>query len=555
MRTLAAAVGRALADSGVRHAFGVVGNGNIYAVEALVANGVEYVAARHEGGAITMADAYHRATGEVAVCTTTYGPGLTNVATGLAEAAKHRSGVLVLCGDRPEGTPPRPTDIDQSAFVETLGAHAVRVTDASQGRAAAVAALELARAGHAVVLCLPDDLLLAAVPEDGAVVSVPAAEPAGAGDVDALVALLAQARKPLLLGGLGAWRSGAGPAIAELAERVSGLLATSVMGDGLFAGNPWSVGICGGFATPRAAELIREADLVVAFGASLNHFTLHGGELPHPDATLVRVDLAGARPSPRVDIDITGDAAATAAALLERLRPSPSRWREEVSLAGTAWADIPHDEQGTDDRIDPRTLVKALGELLPAERTLVTDGGHFVGWPIMYWPVPDPAALVFTGASFMSIGLGLAGGVGAAAARPDRTAVIAVGDGGALMGLPELETLVRTAESALVVVFDDAAYGWEVHVYGDQTNVLDTIAFGDTDFAGVARALGARAATVRTVDDLAAVRAWRDSGARGTLVLDCKVVPQVVAGYLADLRARLRAGAATRPAPGLPRAA
>ncbi|QLH25377.1 thiamine pyrophosphate-binding protein [Streptomyces sp. Rer75] len=88
MTTLAASVGLLLATSGVRHAFGVVGNGNIVPVAGLTAGGVDYIAARHEGGAVAMADAYYRTCGEVAVCTTTYGPGFTNLATGLADAVK-----------------------------------------------------------------------------------------------------------------------------------------------------------------------------------------------------------------------------------------------------------------------------------------------------------------------------------------------------------------------------------------------------------------------------------------------------------------------------------
>ncbi|MDQ2814710.1 MAG: thiamine pyrophosphate-binding protein, partial [Actinomycetota bacterium] len=126
MAKLATTVGQALAAEGVRVAFGVVGNGNFLAVAGLMAGGARYVAARHEGGAIAMADAYYRVTGDVAVCTTTYGPGLTNTATGLAEAVKHRSGVLLLCGDQPTGGP-RPIDIDQGAFAAALGAATVRV--------------------------------------------------------------------------------------------------------------------------------------------------------------------------------------------------------------------------------------------------------------------------------------------------------------------------------------------------------------------------------------------------------------------------------------------
>ena len=115
MTKLATTVGEILADQGVSTAFGVVGNGNFLAVAGLMTGGVRYVAARHEGGAIAMADSYYRATGDVAVCTTTYGPGLTNAATGLAEAVKHRSGVLLLCGDQP-ASGSRPIDIDQGSF-------------------------------------------------------------------------------------------------------------------------------------------------------------------------------------------------------------------------------------------------------------------------------------------------------------------------------------------------------------------------------------------------------------------------------------------------------
>ena len=541
MTTLATAVGQALADGGIRHAFGVVGGGNIMAVAGLTARGVRYVAARHEGGAMAMADAYHRATGEVAVCTTSHGAGVTNIATGLAEAAKHGSGVLVLCGDAPvEGL--RPNDIDQTAFAAVLGARVVRVTDPATARAATAEALQLARTGRCpVLLCLPNDLMGAEVPGDAAVPAVrPAARPEPVpAEVEAVLDALAGARRPLLLAGLGAWRSGAGKSIVDLGDRLGALLATTVMADGLFAGNPWALGICGGFSSPRAAGLIAAADAVVVFGASLDTFTLHGGRMLGPDAKVIQVDLAAPTVA-RVDLGVAGDASAVASALLDGVnaRELPAgTWRPEVAgeIGQVGWEHEAYRDAGTADRIDPRTLTSALAGLLPEERTVVTDGGHFIAWPAMYWPVPDPSGLVFMGAAFQTIGLGFAGAVGAAVGRTDRTTVVALGDGGALMGLPELETLVRTTDSALVVIYDDAAYGFEVHMYGPHGADVSTATFVDTDFAGLARSLGATAVTVRTVDDLAAVGAWRAAGSAGTLVLDCKVVPDVIAGYLADL--------------------
>jgi acetolactate synthase-1/2/3 large subunit len=560
MAKLATTVGRALADEGVRAVFGVVGNGNFLAVAGLMAGGARYVAARHEGGAIAMADAYYRATGEVAVCTTTYGPGLTNTATGLAEAVKHRSGVLLLTGDQPT-TGPRPIDIDQAAFAAALGAATVSVTDPATARGAVARALGLVRHDRRpVVLSLPADLLGADVPDEpgepAAAVTAGTAGTAGSGprptpeacEVTAAIEVLARARHPLLLAGLGAYRSGAAQPIAALADQVGALVTTTVMADGLYRDSPWSLGICGGFASPRAARMMGEADVVVAFGTSLSDFTLHGGMLLDPGATLVQVD-PNAPTAARVDRCVRGDAAQVAGLLADGLAArglGPSSWRDEVAgeirLAG--WEHEPYDNASTASRIDPRSLALALARLLPEERTLVLDGGHFVGWPAMYWPAADPSALVFTGAAFQTIGLGFAGAVGAAVGRTDRTTVVALGDGGALMGLPELETLIRVCDSALVVIFNDAAYGAEVHMYRPLVTDTSPASFGDTDFAAVARSLGARANTVRTLADLAGLRAWRESGCHGTYVLDCKVVPDVVAKYLAELGGHIRAGGA-----------
>ncbi|MBM7774539.1 thiamine pyrophosphate-dependent acetolactate synthase large subunit-like protein [Actinokineospora baliensis] len=540
MSTLAAAVAATLAEHGIRHAFGVVGGGNIMTVAGLTAAGVHYVAARHEGGAVAMADAYHRATGEVAVCTTSHGPGVTNIATGLAEAVKHRSGLLVVCGDAPTDRMRR-IDVDQTMLARSLGAEVVRLDTPETARADTARALRIARERHCpVVLCLPGDLLTAEIPD---VVQtdldqrVPVA-PAELVGLDAALRALAGARRPLLLAGLGAWRSGAAKPIADLGDRVGALLATTAMATGLFDGTDWSVGICGGFSSPAAADLIRQADVVVAFGASLDLFTLHGGRLISPHATVIQVDPAGST-ADRVDLPVTGDASTAASALLDgldNLGAPASTWRDEVGdLSRVGWAHHEFEDRGSTERIDPRTLTRALADLLPEDRTLVLDGGHFITWPMMYWPVTDPSALVFIGSAFQVIGLGFAGAVGAACGRADRTTVVALGDGGALMGISELETLIRTAHSAIVVVYDDAAYGFEAHLYGPKGADLTTAVFDQTDFAGVARALGAQAETVRTVADLAALRTWLDDGAVGTIVLDCKVNPDVIAGFLTDM--------------------
>lgn len=545
MATFAEAIAQTLAGCGIGHAFGLVGGGNVLAAAALTRAGVHYTAARHEGGAMVMADSYFRATGRVAVCTTTHGPGLANTATALAEAAKNRSAVVLLCGDAPVAGP-RPHDIDQSALATSLGVPAVRLTDPDTAVEQTVQAVDRARTDQCpVALFLPSDLATHPLRTPAPVKLAAATQPPGARpeEVDGVLELLAGARRPLILGGLGAWRSGAAKILSDLGDRLGALLATTVMAHGMFDANPGALGLCGGFASPPAAALIGEADMVLAFGSSLGDFTLHGGRILDPAAHVVQITLEGDR-APRADIPVCGDAAVVAAQLLDALDRRGivrSSWRARAAASGAlehaagGWAAVPHTDASGGGRIDPRTLTRELARLLPAERTVVLDGGHFIAWPAMYWTVPDPAGLVFTGAAFQSIGLGLAGAVGAAVGRPDRTTVAAVGDGGALMGLPELETLVRSGHSALVVVYDDASYGFEEHMYLPRGADPATLRFEDTNFAGVALALGARAVTVRCNGDLRTVREWTRHGAEGTLLLDCKVSRSVVAPFLSDL--------------------
>jgi thiamine pyrophosphate-dependent acetolactate synthase large subunit-like protein len=150
----------------------------------------------------------------------------------------------------------------------------------------------------------------------------------------------------------------------------------------------------------------------------------------------------------------------------------------------------------------------------------------------MYLRVPDAAGFVFPQA-FQCVGLGLGNAIGAAVARPDRLTVAALGDGGALMALSEFETLGRLGLPMLVVVYNDAAYGAEVHHFRALGQPVDLAQFPDTDFAAIARAAGCGGLTVRSVDELGAVRDWlaeRD----GPLVVDAKVDPNICAEWLEE---------------------
>src|SRR3954466_6983444 len=156
---VAEAVGRAVAAAGVRAVFGVMGSGNLAFTNALRDAGATFWAARHEGGAICMADGYARVSGEVAACSVHQGPGLTNTITGLTEAAKSRTPVLVLAADTPAAAVRSNFRLDQAGVVEAVGAVAERVHGPETAMADVARAVRRARVERrAVVLMLPLDV-------------------------------------------------------------------------------------------------------------------------------------------------------------------------------------------------------------------------------------------------------------------------------------------------------------------------------------------------------------------------------------------------------------
>src|SRR3954453_1698481 len=346
--TTAEVVGRTLAALGVRDAFGVLGSGNFIATQALHAAGAAFHHARHENGAICMADGYARVSGRVGVCRVHQGPGFTNAMTGLPEAAKSRTPLLLLAGEAPAAALRSNFRLDQAALATTVGAAAERVhsgASAADDTARAFRRAQVER--RPVLLSMPLDVQAQpATPRQPVAVALPSPPAPSPAAVAQIAELIAAARRPLIIAGRGAVLSGAGEALEALGDAIGAVLATSAMGHGLFAGSPWAVGISGGFASPVAARLVREADLVLAFGASLTRWTTKDGALIAPGAKVVQVDVDAAslgahRP---VDAAVVGDAAKTAETLLAAgvhnpgFRDTPGLERE---IAACSWRDAP----------------------------------------------------------------------------------------------------------------------------------------------------------------------------------------------------------------------
>ena len=579
MTTLAQALATALARH-ADHAFCLMGNGNAHLIDALARLGMPLSEVRHEAATVASADAYTRVSGRLTIATATYGAGFTNTLTALAEAAQARTPLLLVVGDAPT-TGLRPWDIDQEMAAAAVGVRSYTVEPDDVDEIVDRAAEAALRRRRPVVLAIPYDLVTAEVApveppaaqgidlddpstvRDLVAATMPSAaaaravtrreRPVTAATPTALTAAvhaLAGAERPVVLAGRGAWLSGAGPQLGAIAERLGALTASTALGRGIFPDARYDLGLTGGFGQEAAMQQIAEADVVLVVGASLNQFTMRFGELFGEGATVVRVDLDQVAP-PKTARGVEhqllrGDAREVLSVLLEELeaaKPVAGDWRERVAglEPGGALRELDRGAQRADGlcvdgRLDPRAVASRLAELLPEDRHVTSDGGHFIGWANMFWPVASPERMIMVGTAYQTIGLGFATVAGVAAAAPDSTVVVTTGDGGGLMALADLETAVRTARSCVIVVWNDGAYGAEVHLYGTMGLDEAPMMIPDVDFAGLASALGATGVRVDRLADLDALVEWRKAGAQGAILLDCRISRSVVAPYQREIQ-------------------
>jgi thiamine pyrophosphate-dependent acetolactate synthase large subunit-like protein len=545
--TVAAVLAKDLAALGARRCFGLLGTANFKISHGLVEAGVELISARHEGNAASMADAYAKATGELTLLSVHSGPGLTNAITGIGEAAKSRTPLLVLAGDVPTGNVKSNFYFEQADFVRSVGAVSERTYTPQSARSDLLRAVtRVLHDRQTVVLSLPLDVQDAKLDDTNApleMTPMPGRVQPEPKDVRRLAEALARAKRPLILAGRGAVLSDAEVSLIALADRVGALLATSICGHGLFAENPWSLGISGGFSSSIADQLISESDFILGFGVSLTQWTTKKGKLIAPGASVAQVDIEAPKLGYQMPVQyaVLGDAKATAEALLAELgRQGASsaksgrrndRTRERIRSGDNHHSQ--HPDESNAQYIDPRTLSKVVDDILPKDRVVASDSGHFCGWVPRYLRVPNPKASCLSH-SFQSVGLGLASAIGLAIANPGKLAVLGAGDGGFMMSIADLETVIRLGLRMCILIYNDSSYAAEVHFFRRQGYSVDIVQFPETDFAAIARGYGARAATVRTVADLDSVRTWVGEGAPGVFLIDAKINPDLEADWHAE---------------------
>lgn len=498
---------------------------------------IQMIKTRHEQGAMAMADGYARANDGIGVCMVGRGPAVSQIGNAMVTARKKGSDVLVIVPETPQSQRYDVKEFEQEQYlrstignVVTIRSHETLVPDFKE-------AVRRVKVGDGpLAVQIPWDLLDSETRVTEAL--EPATTPAGGAHVQPDPASVEQAveiyvesdafQPPVVLVGRGAINSDAKAALEEFAERTSAVLTSSLQGRNYFEDHPYYLGFNGEWGTNLANQYTTEADLVFAFGASLNPYTIDKGHIFGEGTKVIHVDRDPVSIGRYADLElgIQGDVRATAEALNAELE------RRDIDREGELWdEDLKRraaEESPMNDReyperpgtIDPRELVTTLDELLPAEKKVVADGGHLTRWVLDGINTP-PEDFTFT-LDFASIGLGLPMGIGTAVAA-EKPCVTVCGDAGFMMSIQELETAIRNDIPITIFVMNDSSLNSEYHsleVNGEDPEVARVPA---PDFAEVAKALGADGHTVRSIDEVEALSEEIRSEPDGQLVVDCKV--------------------------------
>lgn len=496
-----------LKAQGIDTVFALVGEHTLPFVNACGSEGVRVVGTRHEQGAVLAAEAYARVTGRPGVATVTAGPGVTNAVTGLAVANTCGSPVLLIAGRT--STPKRLTgtfqDIDGTAIVKAVTKWTDTCLQAARLPDYLSAAWRRMIGGRpgAVMLEIPSDVIrdeIDLVPQP-----VQAPEPPGASP-DALakaLAMLAEAERPVVVAGSGAFWSGAGDALRAFCERAR-IPCTSVnAGRGLVADG---ADVCLG-PMSEAGPILLTSDLVVLVGTKLDASVTFGGPpLFSGNEKLLQIDIEppsiGLNRQP--DLAVLGDARVVLAQLAEAWdAKTKDEWLAQAKETGAqmhaAWVANAAGEGS------PVPTGRIVGEIIAAagrDAILISDGGDIHTWAVTNFPAYRPGSQLGTHDALGTIGVGVPYALGAKAAAPDRPVILLIGDGSFGFGGMELETAARNNLPFVTVVANNGEWGNIRHVESDHLGASVATALSVAAYEKVAEAFGGYG---ERVDDAAEV--------------------------------------------------
>lgn len=478
--------------------------------------------------AVFAADAYTKVSGRPGVCDATLGPGATNLVTGLAEAFNAGTAMVALVGDshRLHSWKNMTQEARQLEVLRPVVKDVLRVEKIERIPELVRRAFAVATSGRPgpVVLDVPEDIAheVHAFDADAFYSSAnyrrapalrcrPAAE-----DLAQAASMLAGAARPLMLCGGGVHISDAADTVAAFAKQFGIPVAHTMSGKGAIACNdPLNAGLFGRYSR-IANDLIAKADCLFVVGCKLGEVATRRYDLLSGDTPIIHLDIVAEEfdRTTTPALRLWGDVRATLDELSERLaaQPAPARqaYVDEVGQAMHTWRESVQDKlTSKDSPIGMARLMNEINAALPEDGILVADGGFAAHWGGLLFDTKRAGRGFVPDRGFASIGYGIPGAIGAAAAAPGRQVVSLTGDGGCNMSLGELETAVRMGLAFTLVVVNNAASGYikalQHLMYGSGSYQSSDLM--ETNYAHVAQALGCQGIRVEDPADIPAALA------------------------------------------------
>jgi thiamine pyrophosphate-dependent acetolactate synthase large subunit-like protein len=486
----------------VEHVFGIPGTMNLPILDVLRDTPeIRFILTRHEQGAAFMAYGYARALNRPAIVTATEGPGVTNLATGIGAAYKGYVPLISISGAQEIWLREKDAsqDIDQVTFHLPITKWAYSIPSASKIQEALRRAFRVALAEPLgpVHLDVSKDILLEQTapepiaPEAYRPTALPSCAPR---ELDRAAALIAKAKRPVLLAGGGVIRENALDALRQLADATGIPVATlQYHPDAFPTTHRLALGPLGRNGWSSANRTMPQADVVIAVGAHLDLFSTQfrygiisrEAALIHHSA--VATDIGVVFPVAQA---VVGSTLSFIEGLAARLK---GKWDwVDVAKERRDWDAERQNLLDTSARpILPPVVAHAMRQALPADGAMIVDAGNAGKHMRVFMDTHQPNTFMYI-SDWGSVGAGLPIAMGVKLARPRQPVMAAVGDMGMMCNVGELETAVRERIPVVCVVYNDRGLGneraFQNELYGGRMFAVD---YGDVDFAALARVLGA----------------------------------------------------------------
>ncbi|MBL0610978.1 acetolactate synthase 2 catalytic subunit [Aeromonas jandaei] len=497
---------QALKKQGVTQVFGYPGGAIMPVYDALYDGGLDHQLCRHEQGAAMAAVGYARASGQVGVCIATSGPGATNLVTGLAEALLDSVPLVAISGQVPCSA------IGTDAFqeVDVLGMslsctkHSFMVTDAADLGRVLADAFAIATEGRPgpVLIDLPKDVQLAAVPVQSPLFAVEEPEVLNPSELTAARTLLAAAERPVLYVGGGVGMANAEQQLRDFAA-VTGMPAVTTL-KGIGALDPDStvyLGMLGMHGTKAANYAVQQCDLLLVVGARFDDRVTGKLEEFAPEAKVIHLDVDAAEFGKRraAEVGITTDLKQVLPRLAMTLDIAP--WREHCAAMAREYA-FRYDHPG--QAIYAPALLKQLSARLPESSVVACDVGQHQMWVAQHMRFTSPRNHL-SSAGLGTMGFGLPAAIGAKMSRPEDEVVLVSGDGSFMMNVQELGTIRRAQLKVKMVLLDNQRLGmvrqWQELFFDGRYS--ETILSDNPDFVALAAAFGIPGETITCKEEIA----------------------------------------------------